>query len=158
MIGFPPLSIVEKCAIVGSIFISVVVGTYCAGISDETKNNFVDTNVVYDVRDVHIGYEGGYRIIMVEYYDGDVIRTVDNQMGVHYRINHIDTKRSLDGNATLLLYAVNIHSKKSRWSWDNSEFYPRCKYVLSIPDDMDCGGLKTHIYHTDYEDDESWIN
>ena len=37
-------------------------------------------NKTYVVRDVHLGYVNGASIIVVEYYDGDEIKIVDNKL------------------------------------------------------------------------------
>ena len=126
-----------------------------SGCIDMTGPGFDEKNITYDVRDVHIGYEGGATILLVEYYKDNNVCFVDNRMRWDGRINSITIKKSWDNNSHLLWCASNRQEKKSRW---HNNYYPRNKYVLYISDTMECKGTQTHTYHTDRKDDNSFIN
>ena len=121
---------------------------------DARANKFVDMDVTYPVRDVFRGYEGGWNIIIVEYYDGYSIRTVDNQRRFDGRVNSIVVRKSLNNNSYLHWYATN---PPTYWKEVHRELYPRNKYILYLADDLACTGVKTHTPHADRADYESFI-
>ena len=123
---------------------------------DERDSGFVDVNITYPVRDVFRGYEGGYSIIMVEYYDGYSIRTVDNQRRFDGRVNSIIVRKSPNNDSYLHWYATNPLTS-THWREVGRPLYPRNKYVLYLADDLMCTGIKTHIPHSEQAGYESFI-
>ena len=150
---------VNKPAIWGVILVFLLVGASVGVmrfISDrEANSGYIPIGTVYAVRDVHIGYEGGHSIIMVEYYYNNHIRTVDNKMHWEERINQITVERATETNATLEWCSKNRQTHKR---WLNCSYYPQNKYILYLPDNVDCSGVKSYTYRSDQEDYESWVN
>lgn len=126
------------------LFISVL----CAGCLSGPEHKTESVNCTYDVRDVHFGYVNGASIIVVEYYDGNTIKMVDNKMSTtvtRFRFNIIDIERSKSNVSTLLQY-------------EKSTRYPNGRYILYLADSDDISGIGSNHPHSRKADEETYIN
>lgn len=141
---------------VGMLFVLILLSSGCVTeFEDEKENEFVDVDITYPVREVYRGYEGGNNIIIVDYYVGDDIRTVDNQQKFGGRVNLINIRRSASNDSYLYWYVTN--SEKTFAYAGAYPRYPRNKYVLYLADDLKCEGIETHISYSDQPDYDSFI-
>lgn len=119
------------------------------GCVPQPENETELMNHTYIVRDIHIGYVNGASIIVVEYYDGNDIKIVDNKMipttWSGFRYNVIDIKRSESNESTLLQY-------------ERSTNYPTGRYILYLTNDKDISGIGSNYPRARKSDEETYIN
>ena len=116
---------------------------------------FKTVNEKYEVKDIYKGFTNGYTVTVVEYYDGDAIKTVTNERKFYGRINEFFITKSYLDYPYLYKYQVNTCPHNSvRYG---SDTYPRARYMLYICDDTDSIGMSMHTQNSDRSDDYSYI-
>lgn len=120
----------------------------CSGCLSVPEHKTESVNYTYEIRDVHIGYVNSASIIVIEYYNDNNIKIVDNKMSTtctRFRYNIIDIKRSESKISTLHQY-------------EKSTRYPNGRYILYLADEDEISGIGSNHPHSRKLDEETYLN
>lgn len=134
----------KSIILIGIILVSISI---CGCVDRDKYKVTYDVDIEYVVRDVHIGYVNGVSVIVVEYYDENSIKIIDNRMDnmvTPRRHNIITIERSSTKESTLFHY-------------QRANYKPYGKYILYLSDDMEIGGTGSNHPHSRRADEETFL-
>lgn len=119
------------------------------GCIDTNKNPIIESvNETYVVRDVHLGYINGASVIVVEYYDGDEMKIVDNKL-----MNFVDPVRK-----NIITMKVSPYNESILYHYEKSNDYPKGRYILYLDDKTYFSGIDSNRPKSRSADEETFLN
>lgn len=119
------------------------------GCIDTNKNLITESvNETYVVRDVHMGYVNGASIIVVEYYDGDEIKIVDNKL-----MNFVDPVRK-----NIITMKISPYNESVLYHYEKSNDYPKGRYILYLDNKTYFSGIKSNCPKSRSVDEETFLD
>ena len=119
------------------------------GCIDKNRNLITESvNETYVVRDVHMGYVNGANIIVVEYYDGDEIKIVDNKL-----IPYVDAVRK-----NIITMKVSPYNESILYHYEKSNDYPKGRYVLYLDNETYFSGIDSNRPKSRSADEETFLS
>lgn len=120
-----------------------------SGCIDRNRNLVTESvNETYVVRDVHLGYVNGASIIVVEYYDGDEIKIVDNKL-----MNFVDPVRS-----NIITVKVSPYNESILYYYEKSNRYPKGRYILYLNNGTYFSGIDSNRPKSRSADEETFLS
>ena len=125
------------------------------GCIDKDRNLITESiNETYVVRDVHLGYVNGASMIVVEYYDGDEIKIVDNKL-----MDFVDPERS-----NIIIVKVSPYNESILYHYEKLsccgrfENYPKGRYILYLDNETYFSGIKSNRPKSRSADEETFLS
>ena len=119
------------------------------GCIDKDRNLITESiNETYVVRDVHLGYVNGASIIVVEYYDGDEIKIVDNKL-----IPYVGAVRN-----NIITMKISPCRESRLYHYEKSNQYPKGRYILYLDNSTYFLGFGSNRPKSRSADEETFLN